>query len=170
MVASSVILHSASNRISGYLAGKVFNCLFRPPPGGALPPGNYKISAPMHNSVYGTFALLTAVGPFANPALRPGATINKDWITRPGAGWVNDSRKDWIDQPGKDWISRPGTDWVSRAGAGWIENPLSQVNQPGVVVLVGKPLAGRNTIVIISSFSELMAALEHAGGAAITVS
>ena len=57
-------------------------------------------------------------------------------------------------------------DWIE---SGWVAPP-GQINQPGVFVLVDKPLAGRNTIVVAMGFAELMAALPQARGATVTVS
>ena len=60
---SAVPLHSAPNRITGNLAGRFLTCIFHPISGVTVPPGNYQISGPMSNSLYGTFALLTPAGP-----------------------------------------------------------------------------------------------------------
>ena len=155
---SSIPLRSTSNRITGSLAGRPISCFFHPVSGG-LPPGNYKISGPMRNSVYGTFALLTAAGPAPGAAVQPGALAGKDWIS---AGWIE---KGWIEKGWMNagWVNR---DWIE---SGWV-SPPGQINQPGVFVVMDKPLAGRNGIVVTSGFAELMAALQQAGGATVTVS
>ena len=112
---SSINLHAASNRIMGNLAGEYVSCLFRPLSGGALPPGNHNLSSPMSNSVYGTFALLSPVGPAAGSAAHSGAAgmgwINKGWVTKGSISpdWVNgagstsrESLSWWIDRwPGE---------------------------------------------------------------------
>jgi len=97
----------------------------------------------MHNSVYGTFALLSPTRA-ASP-----------W----GMGWIDIHGPS--AQAGKDWIDLRGS-------ADWIELP-SLVNQPGVFVLLEQPLAGRNTILITGGFADLMGALHQAGGATVTV-
>src|ERR1039457_2278302 len=141
MITSSITLHSAFNQLRANLAGKFLTCFFRPLLGATLPPGKYKISSPMHNSVYGTFALLSAAGPAA------GVAGHKDWLSAagPAAGLADH----------KDWVTR--SDWIEFS-----------INQSGVFVLVARPLAGRNGIVITSGFAELMAALQQAGGATVT--
>ena len=58
------------------------------------------------------------------------------------------------------------SDWIEK---GWV-SPPGQVNQPGVFVLLDKPLAGRNGIVITSGFAELMAALQQGGATTVTIS
>ncbi|MGH9647861.1 MAG: hypothetical protein ACRD4E_13710 [Bryobacteraceae bacterium] len=108
----------------------------------------------MQNSIYGTFALLTAAGPVLGAAIRPGALAGKDWVN---TGWINNSSMN------AGWVNR---DWIH---SGWV-SPPGQINQPGVFVLMDKPLAGRNGLVITSGFAELMAALQQAGGANVTVS
>jgi len=154
MIPASITLHSASNRLTAQLAGTYVTSIFRQPSGKAIPPGNYILSAPMHNSVYGTFALLSPT--------REASPQGMLWIDL------------WIDIPvaasGKDWVSsRESADWVTtRESAGWIDLP-SVVNQPGVFVLLERPLAGRNTILITAGFAELTAALHQAGGATVTV-
>jgi hypothetical protein len=142
MITSSITLHSAFNQLRANLAGKFLTCFFRPLLGATLPPGKYKISSPMHNSVYGTFALLSAAGPAA------GVAGHKDWLSAagPAVGLADH----------KDWVTR--SDWIEFS-----------INQSGVFVLVARPLAGRNGIVITSGFAELMAALQQAGGATVTV-
>jgi len=135
---SSITLHSAFHQLRANLAGKFLTCSFRPLCGAALPQGRYKISAPMHNSVYGTFALLSAAG------------VGRGWIDRGvETGWIDRGVE---------------TGWIER---GWITT--GWINQPEVFVLVAKPLAGRNCIVITSGFAEFMAALQQAGGASVTV-
>jgi hypothetical protein len=142
MVPSSITLHSASSRITARLAGTCLTSFFRQPSGRAIPTGNYIISAPMHNSVYGTFALLSPV--------RGAAGLGMDWImirVKP--------------QAGKGQVNLQA-DWVT------IDPPLL-ANRPGVFVLVEKLLAGRNAIVVTGGFAELMGALQQAGGATVTV-
>ena len=81
---SSIPLRSVSSRITGNLAGRFITCFLHPAPDG-IPPGDYKISGPMSNSIYGTFALLTAAGPAPGAAVQPGALAGRDWIS---TGWV----------------------------------------------------------------------------------
>ena len=177
MIPSSITLHSASHRITAQLGSQLLNLTFHPPSGGAIPPGNYSLSRPMHNSVYGTFALLSLTRPAAGAA----GWINQGWINpRLHSGWVNQGSlgKNWI---GSDWINpragnRGGVNrdwvnqgWLTQAGADWVQNPMQAANQPGVFVVVERPLAGRNSIVIVAGFAELMRGLEAAGGATVTV-
>ena len=143
MIPASITLHSASNRLTAQLGGTYVTSLFRQPSGKGIPPGHYTLSAPMHNSVYGTFALLS-------PARE--ASV---W----GMGWID------IHGP----VGAAAEDWVTtRESAGWIDLP-SLVNQPEVFVLLEQPLAGRNIILMTDGFAELMAALHQAGGATVTV-
>ena len=143
MIPASITLNSASKRLTAQLGGTYLKCLFRQPAGQAIPPGNYTISPPMHNSVYGTFALLSP------------ARVASLWAM----GWIEIDGP--VEQGHKDWIS-------PRASAGWIEMPFAG-NKPGVFVLVEHPLAGRSIILITEGFAELMGALHQAGGATVTV-
>jgi hypothetical protein len=158
MITSSITLHSAFNQLRANLAGKFLTCFFRPLLGATLPPGKYKISSPMHNSVYGTFALLSAAGPAA------GVAGHKDWLSAAGPAAGVAGHKDWLSAAGPAVGLADHKDWVTRSD--WIE---FSINQSGVFVLVARPLAGRNGIVITSGFAELMAALQQAGGATVTV-
>jgi hypothetical protein len=163
MIPASITLHSASNRLTAQLAGTYVTSIFRQPSGKAIPPGNYILSAPMHNSVYGTFALLSPT----REASPQGMLWIDLWIDIPVAA----SGKDWVSsRESADWVTtRESADWVTtRESAGWIDLP-SVVNQPGVFVLLERPLAGRNTILITAGFAELTAALHQAGGATVTV-
>jgi hypothetical protein len=177
----SIKLDSASKQMHSNLAGKLVSCVFNPMSGGAIPPGNYKISAPMRNTVYGPFALLAALGNLLG--------MGKDWISK---GWIEPRvpgqgvRALWIDiRPGvpvgkATWIdarsgfSGANAGWIDlgiqNSGTSWIENPSSYVDQQGIFVIVGKPLSGRNTIEITAGFSELISALAQAGGSEVIVS
>ncbi len=169
MVPLSMTLHSASNLIRVQVAGKNLNCPFRSLSGAAVPPGNYTISAPMHNSVYGTFAVLSATRAASGPALHGAAGwINKDWVSPgiAGLGWIN---KGWVSAPSlnKDWVNSSvnQSGWVTNSGADWVQN----VSEPGVYVMVEKAVSVRNAILITGGFTQLMAALQQAGGATVTV-
>ena len=179
----SIKLDPASKQFHANLAGKLVSCVFNPMSGMAIPPGNYKISAPMRNTVYGPFALLAALG---NPL-----GIGRDWISK---GWIEPRvsgqglRAQWIDiRPGvpvgrASWIevrsgfSGANAGWIDphfgiqNSRTSWIENPSSYVDQQGIFVIVGKPLSGRNAIEITAGFSELISALAQAGGSEVIVS
>lgn len=147
---SANTLHSASNQITGNLGGKFLNCSFHPVAGGSLPPGKYKLSRPMHNSVYGTFALATLMGSTRGAGASRTQWIEKQWLQKQwlSAGWVT-----------KDWINKD-----------WVNNSLTGAGDPGVFVIAGSHLSGRNGIVVTRGFNELMAALGETGGGMIIVS
>ena len=150
-------LSSATNQIKAHLAGRHLLCSFKPLSGRAIPPGKYKLSAPMKNVIYGPFVLLSPVSRSSAP---------RDWIDiysrSQGLGRAGIQSTQWIDNPAIDWIDNPSI--------AWIENAAPCFNQQGIFVLVGKPLAGRNAILITWGFADFISALAQTGGSEITVS
>ena len=58
MIPSWITLNAAASRISARFSGGLVTASFRMSLGGSISPGTYSVSAPMHNSVYGVFAIL----------------------------------------------------------------------------------------------------------------
>ncbi len=141
-------LSSATNQIRAILAGKHLLCSFKRLSGSAIPPGKYKLSAPMKNMVYGQFVLLSPV------------SRSLGWIDNPvrAAGWIDNPVR------AAGWVGNPAR------GADWIENPIPNLDQEGIFVLVGKPITGRNAILITSGFADFISALAQTRGSEITVS
>jgi hypothetical protein len=166
----SIRFDQTSNTMLANLAGRLVTCLFRPLSGGAIPPGSYKLSAPMQNSVYGPFVLLSSA---SRPTVTGQGGNNKIWIDIQPRAATRRATATWI-EPRLGWIEpRAGSlgsskDWISSSG--WIESPATYVNEQGLFVLVGKPLAGRNTIEITGGFAEFISALAQTGGSEVTIS
>ncbi|MFB3827865.1 MAG: hypothetical protein ACE15B_13925 [Bryobacteraceae bacterium] len=126
----------------------------------------------MRNSVYGTFALVSPVGgwnqeQWIGPALHEkwiGPSYHEKWIG-PAFG-----EKGWLGPSGMKWSGpsavqdkfvtlEPGKQWLG----GMSIVPL------GAIVVSDRRLAGRNCLVIVTHFADLMDALEAAGGALVSV-
>ena len=174
----SIKFNQTSNTMSAHLAGRLCTCLFKPLSGGAIPPGSYKLSSPMQNSVYGPFALLSSASRFTG--MGQGGS-NTYWI-EPRSGWIEPGTIGWIDPRTVGWIEPRIVGWIEpRAGilgsskgrissSDWVESPATYVNRHGLFVLVGKPLGGRNTIEITGGFAEFISALAKTGGVEVTLS
>ncbi len=190
----SIKFNQTSNTMTANLAGRLCTCLFKPLTGGAIPPGTYKLSAPMQNSVYGPFALLSSASRFTGMGQGGSNTYwieprsgwieprTVGWIEPRTVGWIEPRTVGWIDPRTVGWIEPRIVGWIEpRAGSlgsskgrisssDWVESPATYLNRHGLFVLVGKPLGGRNTIEITGGFAEFISALAKTGGVEVTLS
>jgi hypothetical protein len=138
------MFQAGSRVIAGNLAGISLYCTLRPSQGGALPPaGDYEISAPVSDPIYGKLALMTpAGGSAAIPIGKFEKHLQKsDHELANTFASVSGFLKFW----------RPGA-----SGGPFF-------------VISGQPIVGRSTIIVTAGFADLMDGLQTAGGANVTV-
>ncbi len=149
-------LNAGSGVMQGDLGGRVFHCSLHPL-SFHLPPGKYWISAPLQNSVYGEFALVT----------RADVLQHEKWIGPVAEKWISPMSQNWISPTSEKWINPMSQNWINPMSEKWI-SPGSSFSG-GPVVLTGQLLPGRKCLVLMPGFADLMDALRSGGGASITI-
>jgi hypothetical protein len=112
--------------MGGGLGGKFLNCTLMPQSFN-LPPGRYKVSAPMRNSVFGMFALITpAEGWEKWVAVESGhkwlgPVAGDKWIGASGQKWLGPSSEKWLGPSGEKWLGPVSHEkWLGASGQKWL--------------------------------------------------
>ncbi len=177
----------ANGTVTGFLANKAINFKTKPATPGSTPPrGNYIISPPMNDPIYGPVAIMTPVN-----SSSPGSTMVKT------IGWEKPAAIHFDMGPASQKVFGPG---FRKEGLGSSGNPAAQKDvyapaaqigwgnpaaiqfdmgpafakqgplKPNVVfVLTSRPISGQKSLVVTSGFADLLDALQTAGGTTVTV-
>jgi hypothetical protein len=153
-MATDLQLVSKNGAIKGNLGAQFVNCTIKPASqGGAPPAGVYQMLLHSNDPFYGSVALLVAArgSSAGTPSAKwtwvkggaPKAGITATWVQGgepPTAMWWHDS-------------------WAPKVGG-----------SARVYVISDKRVPGRNSLIVSSGFPALLAALQSAGSASVTVS
>ena len=155
-MATDLQFRSKNSEITGILGAQLIHCTIQPANQTGYPPsGVYRILLRSNDPFYGTVALLV---PAAGSS--PGAP-SAQWTWIEGGAPKTGITATWVQggMPPKAmwWISN--YDQVGRLG-----------NSSKVFVLSDKRIPGRNNLVVTSGFPKLLAALQSADAASITIS
>lgn len=152
--------------VTGNLAGKQVNCAISHVQGVHLEPGNYHISAPIKDPIYGTLAQVSGV------QVRAYDPVKKKEIVGSASAKLNTTAADFAK------FHMPATNFAKFHMPATLLNSdvvsekvgPDHVSSGQVFVLCDKPVLGRSTLVVSMGFADLMDALQSSGGTTVTIS